>query len=70
MLRIHRANPKSGLFGLDNRNLFNQLLRFCQLIFGIAVIGLYGQDLNRAHKEHKYADAKWVRLPPTLLPDK
>ncbi|KAK2591471.1 hypothetical protein QQS21_010847 [Conoideocrella luteorostrata] len=26
----------------------------------LAVCGLYGQDLNSANKQHKYADSKWV----------
>ena len=26
----------------------------------LAVCGLYGQDLNKAHHEDKYADSKWV----------
>ena len=34
-------------------------LRFLQLVFGITVIGLYGVDLHRAHRERKYTDAKW-----------
>lgn len=63
MLRMEkRSNGKSGLFGLDNRNVVNQILRFLQLIFALAVVGLYGQDLNRAREEHKYADSKWVSL--------
>jgi occludin/MAL family lipid-associated protein len=35
-------------------------LRFFQLILAIAVIGLYAQDLNRAHHEGKYTDSNWV----------
>lgn len=40
--------------------ILNVTLRFLQLVFGIAVIGLYAQDLNRAHKMKKYTDGKWV----------
>lgn len=35
------------------------VLRFLQFIFAITVIGLYAQDLRKAHKEHKYTDSKW-----------
>jgi hypothetical protein len=34
--------------------------RFVQMILAIAVIGLYAQDLNKAQKEGKYSDGKWV----------
>jgi len=34
--------------------------RFIQMILAVAVIGLYAQDLNRAAKEGKYSDGKWV----------
>ena len=34
-------------------------LRLLQLVFGVTVIGLYGQDLHKAHREHKYSDGKW-----------
>ncbi|KAI4146876.1 MAG: hypothetical protein L6R39_003312 [Caloplaca ligustica] len=36
------------------------VLRFLQFVFGITVIGLYAQDLRKAHKEHKYTDSKWA----------
>jgi hypothetical protein len=35
-------------------------LRFLQFILAIAVIGLYAQDLNSAHRSHIYSDANWV----------
>ncbi|KAL8946943.1 MAG: hypothetical protein Q9222_006727 [Ikaeria aurantiellina] len=35
------------------------ILRFLQFVFAITVIGLYAQDLKKAHKEHKYSDSKW-----------
>ncbi|EXJ81151.1 hypothetical protein A1O3_07441 [Capronia epimyces CBS 606.96] len=41
-------------------NVLNLLLRTLQLIDGLVVIGLYGIDLNRARKEDKYSDGKWV----------
>jgi len=40
--------------------IINLVLRFLQLIFALAVIGLYAQDLHKAHKEKKYTDGKWV----------
>lgn len=41
--------------------IINTVLRAIMLIFACAVIGLYAQDLNKAHREHKYSDSKWVR---------
>jgi len=41
-------------------NIINLVLRFLELIFALAVVGLYAQDLNKARKEHKYSDGKWV----------
>ncbi|KAI4246190.1 MAG: hypothetical protein L6R40_002143 [Gallowayella cf. fulva] len=35
------------------------VLRFLQFIFAITVIGLYAQDLRRAHNAHVYSDSKW-----------
>lgn len=35
-------------------------LRFFQFVLGIAVIGLYAQDLKNAHDEDKYTDSKWA----------
>lgn len=40
--------------------ILNWVLRFLQLVFAIAVIGIYAQDLKRAHKEDKYTDSKWA----------
>jgi len=34
--------------------------RLSQLVLGIAVIALYARDLNKARKEEKYSDSKWV----------
>lgn len=49
------------LSNLGKSNLANLLLRLLQLIQGLVVVGLYGVDLNRANREHKYSDGKWVR---------
>jgi hypothetical protein len=48
----------SGRFSATN--IVNLVLRFLQLIFALAVVGLYAQDLNKARKEAKYSDEKWV----------
>jgi hypothetical protein len=40
--------------------ILNLLYRTLQLIFAVAVIGLYAQDLRKAHLEHKYTDSKWA----------
>ena len=57
---LFQRTSKSGAFGFDNHNLINIFLRFFQFVLGLAVVGLYAQDLNRARKQHAYADAKWV----------
>ena len=46
----------------------HSVFRIIQIIFALAVCGLYGVDLNKADKEHKYSDGKWVCLPPPLSP--
>ena len=43
-------------------SIINLILRFLQMVFALAVVGLYAQDLNKARKEHKYSDGKWVCL--------
>lgn len=35
-------------------------LRFFQFVLGLTVIGLYAVDLDRARKQGKYADSKWI----------
>ncbi len=48
----------------------HSIYRFIQIVLALAVCGLYGVDLNKADKEHKYSDGKWVCLssppPPPL----
>ncbi|KIW16586.1 hypothetical protein PV08_03774 [Exophiala spinifera] len=48
------------LHNLRKSNLLNLFFRTLQLVQGLVVIGLYGVDLNRANREHKYSDGKWV----------
>ncbi|KAL2443834.1 hypothetical protein ABEF95_013535 [Exophiala dermatitidis] len=53
--------PFSSIFtNFRLSNILNLLLRTMQLIDGLVVIGLYGIDLNHAHKQDKYTDGKWV----------
>ncbi|KAL6711507.1 hypothetical protein ACN47E_004441 [Coniothyrium glycines] len=40
--------------------LLRIILRFVQFIFGIAIIGIYAQDLDAARKARAYVDSKWV----------
>jgi len=49
-----------GLFGMAFSYLMFSVLHFLQLVLALAVVGLYGTDVNRARVEHKYADSKWV----------
>ena len=41
--------------------LFNTVFRLCQMVGAIAVLVYYATPLNRAAKEHKYTDGKFVR---------
>jgi hypothetical protein len=36
------------------------VFRFLQLVLALTVCGLYGVDLNKADREGKYSDGKWV----------
>ncbi|PMD33113.1 hypothetical protein L207DRAFT_590181 [Hyaloscypha variabilis F] len=40
--------------------ILHSIFRLIQIVLALAVCGLYGVDLNRADKEHKYSDGKWV----------
>lgn len=42
----------------------HSVYRIVQLALALAVCGLYGVDLHRANREHKYSDGKWVRSEP------
>jgi hypothetical protein len=47
----------------------HSVYRFIQLILALAVVGLYAPDLNKANKQGKYSDGKWVSSsPPHLSP--
>jgi len=38
----------------------HSIFRLIQIVLALTVCGLYGVDLNKADKEHKYSDGKWV----------
>lgn len=42
--------------------ILHTVFRFIQMIFALAVCGLYGADLHNANKHHVPSDSKWVRL--------
>ena len=50
----------SGSSRFNLQNILNLVLRTLQIIFALAVVGLYAQDLNKADKVDKYSDSKWV----------
>lgn len=50
-------DSSSSRFSLQN--ILNIVLRVLQIIFALAVVGLYAQDLNKADKVDKYSDSKW-----------
>lgn len=50
----------SSRFSLQN--MLNLVLRFLQIVFALAVVGLYAQDLNKAKKVPRYSDSKWVMI--------
>ncbi|KAF7514459.1 hypothetical protein GJ744_000229 [Endocarpon pusillum] len=49
----------SGSSRFSLQNILNLVLRFLQIVFALAVVGLYAQDLNKAHKVDKYSDSRW-----------
>ena len=46
----------------------HSIFRLIQIILALTVCGLYGVDLNRADKERKYSDGKWVCFPSLIPP--
>ena len=54
--RESASNAHFSFFGF----LFNAILRFIQLVLALTVIGLYGQYVNNARLQHKYADPNYV----------
>ncbi|KAF2200762.1 hypothetical protein GQ43DRAFT_449282 [Delitschia confertaspora ATCC 74209] len=41
-------------------NILRLTARLLQFVLALTVCGLYGTDLDAAHKAHVYADSKWV----------
>lgn len=50
-------------FEMTLNYILHTVFRFIQMIFALAVCGLYGADLHNASKHHVPSDSKWVRLP-------
>jgi len=48
------------LLGFGIGRISHTVWRFFQFVLAITVCGLYGTDLNKANREHKYSDGKWV----------
>ncbi|KAJ4355436.1 uncharacterized protein N0V89_003452 [Didymosphaeria variabile] len=65
---LSRGSMKGEKVGMANSlrasmspgSIFRILMRFFQLIMGIVVIGLYAQDLTRAHNAGVKYDSKWM----------
>jgi hypothetical protein len=65
---LSRGSMKGEKVGMANSlrasmspgSIFRILMRFFQFIMGIVVIGLYAQDLQRAHKLGVKYDSKWM----------
>ncbi|TEY50799.1 hypothetical protein BOTCAL_0271g00020 [Botryotinia calthae] len=53
---LERINP----LGYGVGRTTHALWRFLQFVLALTVIGLYGTDLAKANKQHKYSDGKWV----------
>lgn len=49
-----------GVFGMALSYVLFSILHFSQFVLAITVIGLYGTDVDRARKQGKYMDGKWV----------
>ncbi|KAF2970490.1 hypothetical protein GQX73_g3065 [Xylaria multiplex] len=49
-----------GFVAMTTNYVLFTVLHIAQFILAIAVIGLYGTDLDRAHRKGSYVDGKWV----------
>ncbi|KAI0912201.1 hypothetical protein F4824DRAFT_359144 [Ustulina deusta] len=49
-----------GLVDMTASSMLFASLHFFQFVLALAVIGLYGTDLDRADREEAYSDGKWV----------
>lgn len=50
----------SILSGMSAGSITRIIVRICQFVMGLVVIGLYATDLNNARKAGSYTDSKWV----------
>lgn len=65
---LSRGSMKGEKVGMANSlrasmsigSILRLVMRFFQLIMGIVVIGLYAQDLRRAHNQGVKYDSKWM----------
>jgi hypothetical protein len=48
-------------FDMSLNVILHAVYRFVQMIFALAVCGLYEADLHNANKNHVPSDSKWVR---------
>jgi hypothetical protein len=65
--RFTDGDARRPRFGPLLSTIFDTGLRFLQFIFGIAVIGLYTQDINRSRNARLPADPRWVCVLPHFL---
>ncbi|TGJ83351.1 hypothetical protein E0Z10_g5409 [Xylaria hypoxylon] len=49
-----------GFVAMTTSYVLFAILHLAQFVLAIAVIGLYGTDLDRAHRKGAYSDGKWV----------
>ncbi|KAL1878861.1 hypothetical protein Plec18167_004156 [Paecilomyces lecythidis] len=58
------TQPGSSNMALDQagskKSLIEDVIHFFQLVMGLVVIGLYGQDLSSNHQNGVYVNAEWV----------
>ena len=58
--KVPRRGPV-GVLGV----LFRACLRSLQLVMALAVLGLYGVDLNTQRQNHVAGDSRWVSTTPS-----
>lgn len=60
-MKGEKAGLKNSISaGMSAGSIFRIVMRFFQFLMGIVIIGLYAQDLDRAHKAGVGYDSKWV----------
>ncbi len=58
---LSRLNITKGYLGFA-------AVYFLLFVLGLAIIGLYATDVQRARELHAHLDSKWVRNSPPLPP--